>query len=507
MELSGRHGNTAVARSRTNYPEKTGILHWMERVREEHSKASAELSTDRVHDLRVVLRRCILIADIMKGIDPGSHWKPMRKVARKLFTQLGPLRDSHALGEWIERLAADDTSTATLLEGLKEKHEKDVAEASEGLKQFDVKQWRAWGKVLASHYRHVASNRSACDSLGLEFWDRILDAHRRAQKNRSRVSYHRLRIALKKFRYAVENFLPSMYAGWAGDLKFLQDLLGEVHDMDVLEQIIRRDRRLSEENRAGWIEKLEKERNIRLQEFRARMSRKTSPLWIWREGLPTERELRSSGLARLSEWAYFVTPDFARVRRDARLALQIYDGFSNCRLISPGTIFEDRFILQAAALLQEVGRSKKGKAHHKQSYRMIRRVAPPGGWSQRDLTLVALIARFHRRALPRQDHKALKRYAPELRQSIILLAAILRFADAFHAKRYRAIRRLEVENSSGVIVVRAEGFPEKDPLASKLAVAKRLIEFVCHHPVQVLAPGARTVVPSVVPAVTRSDAA
>ena len=43
-----------------------------------------------------------------------------------------------------------------------------------------------------------------------------------------------LRIGLKRFRYIVENFLPEQHAAWSDDLKELQDLLGEVHDLDVL---------------------------------------------------------------------------------------------------------------------------------------------------------------------------------------------------------------------------------------------------------------------------------
>ena len=47
--------------------------------------------------------------------------------------------------------------------------------------------------------------------------------------------YHRLRIAIKRFRYIVENFLPLQHAAWSDDLKQVQDLLGEVHDLDVWE--------------------------------------------------------------------------------------------------------------------------------------------------------------------------------------------------------------------------------------------------------------------------------
>jgi CHAD domain-containing protein len=498
-----------VVQTRSTNPEKFGLPYWMDRVLEEHSKLGGELSAEPVHDLRVALRRCILIANMMKGLDPGGDWKSMRKAGRRIFHRLGALRDTQVLAEWIEKLGSPgEASRDLLLESLKAKYEKDRADAQDAVKKFDRKQWRAWMRELSSHYRHVASDRPACESLLFEIWDTVLDLHRRARKSRSRIAYHRLRIGIKKFRYAVENFLPSMYPGWAPGLKSLQDLLGEIHDLSVLEQTIAKDRRFSEgDARATWLKKLEAERFSRLQQYRAKTAGKASLLWIWREGLPAETGLRSAGLSRLAEWAYFVTPDFSRARRVARLSLQLYDGFANCGLIARDANVEERSILHAAALLQEVGHFKKGKAHHKQSYRMIRRIAPPPGWSKRDLELAALIARFHRGALPRPDHKILSTYEFPLRQSVILLAAILRFANAFQGKSYRAIRRLEVEDCAGVIVVRAEGFPDRDPLDPKLATARRLLEFAWQRPVHILAPGTGMMAPRIMHPATRSDAA
>ena len=123
------------------------------------------------------------------------------------------------------------------------------------------------------------------------------------------------------------------------------------------------------------------------------------------------------------------------------------------------------------------------------------------------MELTALVARFHRRGLPRPDHKALKSFEPAVQQSVVLLAAILRLANAFHAKSYRAVRRLEVENSSGIILVRAWGLPDSDPLTAKLAEARRLLEFAAHHPIRVLAPSARIASPQLMKPVQRSDAA
>jgi CHAD domain-containing protein len=498
-----------VGQTRSTNPEKVGLPYWMDRVLDVHSKGGGELAVEPVHDLRVALRRCILIAEIMRDLDPGSDWKSMRKAGRRLFSRMGGSRDAHVLAEWIVKLGSpDDPSTAILLESLKAENEKDQTAAKHAVRSFDRKQWRSWIRKFSSHYRHVVSDRPACESLLIGMWNTVLDLHRRAQKSRSRVAYHRLRVGLKKFRYAVENFLPSMYPGWAPDLKFAQDVLGEMHDLSVLRQAVAKNKRITNEGtRSAWLKKLDAEWSARLQQYRAKMSGKASPLRIWREGLAAERELKSKGLSQLTEWGYFLTPDFARVRRVAKLALQLYDGFANCGLAGRDADIEERNILHAAALLQEVGHFKKDRAHHKESYRMIRGVPPPPGWTKRDLQLVALVARFHRRALPRPDHKILKAYEFPLRQSVILLAAILRFANAFHAKHYRAVRRLDVEDVSGAIVVRAEGISDRDPLGAKLSAAKRLLEFACQRTVHILAPGTRMMPPRILRPATRIDAA
>jgi hypothetical protein len=302
--------------------------------------------------------------------------------------------------------------------------------------------------------------------------------------------------------------MPSMYPAWEPGLKSLQDLLGEAHDLSVLQQAIAKHKALSDEkSRAAWRTKLETERLSRIQQYRAKMAGKSSLLQTWREGLPAERELRSAGLSLLAQRSYFLTPDVPRVRRVARLSVQLYDGLANCGLIPRNTNLEGRSILRAAALLQEVGRFKKGKAYHKESYRMIRQIAPPAGWSRRDIEITALIARFHRRATPRPEQKMLRIYEFPLRHSIVFLAAILRFANAFHGKAYRSVRRFEVEDVSGVIIVRAEGFSDREPVSSKLSSARRLLETTCQRAVHILAPGTRAISPRIVHPAKRSDAA
>jgi exopolyphosphatase/guanosine-5'-triphosphate,3'-diphosphate pyrophosphatase len=191
----------------------------------------------------------------------------------------------------------------------------------------------------------------------------------------------------------------------------------------------------------------------------------------------------------------------------ARLSLQIYDGLANCGLMGKNPQIEERFILQAAALLQETGKLKGGKAYHKESYRMIRKLSPPPGWSKIDLEYVALVARFHRRALPYPDHAKLRVYELPLRQTLIRLAAVLRMANAFHAKRYKAIRRLHVENGPDFLVIRADGFHDQDANDAKISSARRFLEFAFQGSVHILAPGTRMIMPKIVRTPARSDAA
>ena len=104
----------------------------MNRVLKEHARLQSEWAPEPVHNVRVALRRCILIADTMRDLDPGSDWKPMRKAGKLLFRRLGAVRDTQVLMELVERMVPPgDASAVPLLEELKAKCEKELAGAQE----------------------------------------------------------------------------------------------------------------------------------------------------------------------------------------------------------------------------------------------------------------------------------------------------------------------------------------------------------------------------------------
>lgn len=481
--------------------EKSGLKYWMKQVADSIAALHGEFPAKPVHDLRVALRRCISIADGMGDVAVKDPWKTMGKRARKLFRSLGAMRDSQVLAEWILRIdPAKGASSVALLAAMKAADDSGPDDALRAIVKFDRKRWRDWSISLSPDFRRVVGARPVCECLAVEALESLYHRHRLAQKSPSPYAFHRLRAAVKTFRYRIENFLPNLYPGWARDLQFLQDVLGEMHDVDVLSQRIATSGELLDEAaRKWWGEKLEQERASRILKYRQKMSESDSPLAKWREVLPGEKEYRAIGLAKLSAWASFLSPDFARSRRIAKFALQIHDGFSNCGLISREIPPEERSILHAAALLQDVGRSSESKAFHKESYRMIRGITPPVGWSKRDLALVATIARFHRRALPRPNHKILRDYSAPARHTLLFQVACLRLANAFMGRDYRSVRRLEVERFDKMVIVRAEGYTEGDRFTPKLSVAVHLMESVCLYPVQILPRGARVSEPKSIP--------
>jgi exopolyphosphatase/pppGpp-phosphohydrolase len=91
---------------------------------------------------------------------------------------------------------------------------------------------------------------------------------------------------------------------------------------------------------------------------------------------------------------------------------------------------------------------------------MIRELAPPLGWSPGHLVMLASVVRFHRGALPHAWHKSLRGLAPEQRQISKLLADILRFADALDNTHDAHVRRLQLEDKNGFLLISAAGFKD-----------------------------------------------
>ncbi len=96
-------------------------------------------------------------------------------------------------------------------------------------------------------------------------------------------------------------------------------------------------------------------------------------------------------------------------------------------------------ILQAAGLLHEIGAFVSYRSMHKHSLYLIRN-SEIFGFGKRNLLLVALVARYHRRASPQASHEGYSELGRDDRVAVAQLAAILRVAVALDESRSQRIR-------------------------------------------------------------------
>jgi CHAD domain-containing protein len=478
--------------------KKSGLAFWMHRVLAECDHASLTFAPDPVHDLRVALRRCCSMADGIAALDPDPAWKEMKRAGKRLFRSLGELRDLHVMQEWVQRLdSPGDPVTAPLLQSIRAREIPLQQEAMRALAEFDRKQWLRWSRSLPRRMARFRPGSLVFRHLALERWTEAHKLHRRALGAGSAPAFHRLRIGIKRLRYIVENFLPEQHAVWSDDLKQMHDILGEVHDLDVLWPAALSANVFPDiEARARWRNRIGDERSQRIATYRQKtMGRGTDgvsdtntnndSLWqAWRRQLPDRKQTESAALLRLRLWASLLDPDFKHSRHIARLSLELYDGLASTGKDAESSA-QERSILQVAALLHDIGRSKSEKGHHKTTYRMIRRLPPPLGWRPQDLLTAGVVARYHRGALPRAGQTLLRDLSLKQRQDVTRLAAILRLANAFDKARDRRVRRLQVRDRNKVLLIAAQGYSSRDDQAEGIAAARHLLETVYRRPVMI----------------------
>ena len=265
-----------------------GLEKWMDRALKRAQKLCQTWQAADVHELRVALRRCRTMADALIATNPSPGWNKLKKHSKKVFHSLGELRDVQVEEQWVKKLFPLESEARTeLLKLLKEIERNRQEEAQKQLTDFDRKEWRKLTRKLRGKADIFPLGSVVFQRLALMQLNEALALYQQARKRKSSIAWHRTRIAIKRFRYIVENFLPKQYEAWAKDLKEMQDLLGEVHDLDVLRTFIRRHAHRPETGKAAaeWVQKIEVVRAERLEKFLSKTNGKQSFWFDWRSGL------------------------------------------------------------------------------------------------------------------------------------------------------------------------------------------------------------------------------
>jgi exopolyphosphatase / guanosine-5'-triphosphate,3'-diphosphate pyrophosphatase len=179
-----------------------------------------------------------------------------------------------------------------------------------------------------------------------------------------------------------------------------------------------------------------------------------------REGVFFERHLAPSGLfddvrraSVLNLHAQYDGVDERHVEHVARLALQMFDDLGDAGLHGGDPV--ERELLWAAAMLHDIGVRVDYDDHHKHSRYLILNAGLPG-WSQREIALVAQMARYHRKGSPGLDDlQALAQKGD--RELVARGSALLRLAEQLERSRDQLVRAAHVHVDNGRVELRLEG--------------------------------------------------
>jgi len=170
------------------------------------------------------------------------------------------------------------------------------------------------------------------------------------------------------------------------------------------------------------------------------------------------REIRSVALG-LGRRYQLDEPHGVRV---AALALSLYDQLGDLH----GLGGEERTLLEAAAILHDVGLYVSMAKHHKHSYYLISE-SDLVGLDPRERAIVANVARYHRKAHPTTKHPEFAALSSEDRSVVERLAAILRAADVLDREHRQNVDAVKVRTGQNEFLLELEA--EGDLLLEKWA--------------------------------------
>lgn len=132
--------------------------------------------------------------------------------------------------------------------------------------------------------------------------------------------------------------------------------------------------------------------------------------------------------------------DQKHVQHVTAIALQLFDVCRPLHRLDRHA----RELLEYASLLHDIGYYISRSSHHKHSLYLIKQ-ADWTGFHPYEIDVMANVARYHRRSLPKDRHSAYRRLSAEHKHLVNQLGAFLRLANGLDRSHFQNVERLDVE--------------------------------------------------------------
>ncbi|MFL6205396.1 MAG: Ppx/GppA phosphatase family protein [Acidimicrobiales bacterium] len=153
----------------------------------------------------------------------------------------------------------------------------------------------------------------------------------------------------------------------------------------------------------------------------------------------------------------------------ARLALELFDQTKDRH----GLGDDAREVLEAAALLCNVGMFLSHAQHHKHSYYVIRGTDRLTGFNDDEVERIALVARYHRKSEPKGRHPEWAALPDDAKHEVAVLAGLLRVATGLDRNHAARVQGVSVKDKGDRLLLKVTPVPGEDIALELYAAAAR----------------------------------
>ncbi len=157
-----------------------------------------------------------------------------------------------------------------------------------------------------------------------------------------------------------------------------------------------------------------------------------------------EEKLKLEKLKNIIEFAKSYDVDLKHSFQVQKIALKIFDELQPLHNLNE----DARELLKYAAILHDIGYYISVAKHHKYSYFIIKN-SNLVGFSEKEIELIANIARYHRKATPKEKHYNFARLNENEKRLVNILSAILRLSDGLEKTHSALINDIRVIQENG----------------------------------------------------------
>ena len=234
-----------MARRTATSPSEV-VIRQRARALERSLPGAKQGDVDHLHQARVATRR---LREALPLVVPGGRGRKLERRMRRLTRALGPVRELDVALQTLDEMSAAGTlpggAAGRLRQEIRVERARMHAQMCKEVSRVDIDRVRR--KLVAAARKHQSDGAAPRARDSKDVARTLARAWRRAERLRGAVEsagaiylpdrLHDVRVAVKKLRYALEvsrELSASKSVAPLRTLKQVQDLLGRMHDLEVL---------------------------------------------------------------------------------------------------------------------------------------------------------------------------------------------------------------------------------------------------------------------------------